>query len=260
VVVSTDSKRGNDMQWIETEPGQVWRSADGRYAIVAHTLPENPPRTQYQARKIDPAMAAAHPHRGTLGYLLDESPWCWKTENSVHSAEAVVDRDVFKSAHNTSVPEDHPAVALSRFFWPISQGTSRAALAVVWKDGSLVAQVLGMVRRDDSGFVPAPYTEIDLTDLGLVAHDASDLETVTDHGPPPCGNCGVKVGQPHDETCSRAKCLVTGEQRLLCTYFGESPVAGIETLATGGSQEEFETYFKADLQHDCGQDVHTAKS
>ncbi len=49
-------------------------------------------------------------------------------------------------------------------------------------DGRLVAQVLGMVRHDDSGYVAEVRTEIDLP--------------------------------------------VTGQQRLLCTYFGSSPLAG----------------------------------
>ena len=47
--------------------------------------------------------------RGTLGYLLEESPWGWNTENSVHSAEAACELDAFRSAHPTSVPEDQPA-------------------------------------------------------------------------------------------------------------------------------------------------------
>ena len=35
------------LTWLETDPG-VWRSTDGRYAIVAHDLPENPTRTVYR--------------------------------------------------------------------------------------------------------------------------------------------------------------------------------------------------------------------
>ena len=73
------------LTWMETDPGRVWRSTDGRYAIVAQVLPENPPRTVYQARKIDQETARAYPTRGDLGYLLEETPWCWCAENSVHS-------------------------------------------------------------------------------------------------------------------------------------------------------------------------------
>jgi hypothetical protein len=241
------------LTWLETDPG-VWRSTDGRYAIVAHDLPENPPRTVYQARKIDPAMAQAYPARATLGNLLEETPWCWCAENSVHSAEAIVERDAFASGHSTSVPEDYPAVALIRFWWPISQGTNRGALVVVRKGGRFVAQIVGMSRHDDSGFVPEPYTEINLTELGLIPGPGADLATTTDHGPEPCHNCGARVGQSHGQMCSIARCLVTGQQRLLCTYFGGSPAAGIEALTTG-RQDEFEEYFKTPAGHDCGQDL-----
>ena len=34
-----------ELQWIETDPGTIWRTLDGRYAIHAVTLPETPPRT-----------------------------------------------------------------------------------------------------------------------------------------------------------------------------------------------------------------------
>lgn len=247
---------GEAVEWVETDRGQIWRSVDGRYAIVAHTLTENPPRTVYQARKIDESMARADPLRGYLGNLLGESPWRWNSENSVHSAQAVVERDAFCSAHNTSVPEDHPAVALSPFWWPISSGTSRAALAVVWKDGQLVAQVLGMVRHDDSGFVPGEWTEINLTALGLAPREDVELATTTEH-PAPCSNCGATVGQRHTAECSFAKCQVTGQQRLLCTSLGGSPVAGFEAVATNSSQGEFDQYFKTPTGHECGDDIWT---
>lgn len=239
-----------NIEWAETNPGRVWRSIDGRYAIIANTLPENPPITVYQARKIDLSMASAHPERGTLGYLLGESPWCWNTENSVHSAEAVIERDAFRSAHDDDVPADHSAVSLERFFWPISDGTSRAALAIVAKDDQIVAQVIGMVR-DGDGYTPQPWVEINLTDLGIQVN--VEVWNRSDHGPETCG-CGAKAGAPHAERCERAVCLVTGEQRLLCEYFGGSPVAGVEAVVTN-SQSEFEAYFKTPTGHDCGQDV-----
>jgi hypothetical protein len=246
------------MTWDETVRGRVWRTRDGRYAIVAQALPENPPRTVYQARKIDESMARAYPLRRDLGYLLEESPWCRIEDNSVHSAEAVIERDAFSSAHQTSVPEDHPAVVLSRFWWPVSNGTDRGALAVTLKDGDLVAQVLGMSRRDDTGFEPGTYTEINLTELGLVPRPGTALRVTTDHGPEPCPNCGAKVGDPHREMCSIARCQVTEGQRLICTYFGGSPAAGVEALTTG-RQDEFEEYFKTPAGHDCGQDTWTGK-
>jgi hypothetical protein len=241
------------MDWLAVEPG-VWRSTDGRYAIVAHVLPENPPRTVYQARKIDQETARAFPGRGALGALLDELPWCWLAQNDLFSAEAVIERDAFADAHSASVPPDYPAIAIRRFVWPISRGTTWGALVVTEKDGELVAQLIGMSREDDSGFTPGPYTGISLTRIGLAPRPGTVLTTTTDHGPAPCHICDAGIGEPHDPTCSIAQCLVTGQQRLLCTHFGGSLAAGMEALTTG-RQGEFNAYFKAPAGHDCGQDT-----
>jgi hypothetical protein len=61
----------------------------------------------------------------------------------------------------------------------------------------------------------------------------------------------------HTARCSHARCLVTGQQRLLCVYFGGSPVAGLTALNTGRRQDmdEFEAFFKTPTGHDCGQDI-----
>jgi hypothetical protein len=245
------------MTWVEMERG-VWRSTNGLYAIVRQVLPERPPRTVWQARKIDQSMARAHPRRGDLGILLEESPWGWCAENNVGSAEAAIERDAFASAHETSVPEDHPAIAMSRFFWPVSNGTRRGALVVMRNGDEFVAQVVGMARHDDSGFVPEAWTEISLTGLGLIPRPGATLAVTADHGPEPCHMCGAKVGQPHGPMCSLARCLVTGQQRLLCTYFGGSPVAGTEALTTG-TMDEFREFFKTPTGHDCGQDLWQAE-
>jgi hypothetical protein len=113
-------------------------------------------------------------------------------------------------------------------------------------------------RRDDTGYTVAPWAEIDLTALGLTA-DETTLPSTTDHGPAPCHKCSAQVGQPHGPRCSAARCTVTGQQRLRCTYFGGSPLAGIEAVTTG-TQTEFEQFFKTPTGHDCGQDLHTAES
>lgn len=241
------------IEWAQTDPGRVWRSVDGQYAIVAHTLPETPPRTVYQARRIDQAMAQAYPKRGNLGILLTETPWCWNTENSVHSAEANCQRDAYHLARYRPVPRDYPAVA----FREVNNLDGGALVITRNQDGRLVAQAIGMDLHDpDTGYVPEVWTEIDLTALGLAPSNGVDLEVTSDHGPPQCGNCGVEAGQPHGEYCERAKCLVTGQQRLLCTYFGGSLAAGIEAVTTN-SQDEFEAYFKTPTGHDCGQDIWT---
>lgn len=239
------------LTWVEVDRDLVWRSTCGRYAIVAHTLPENPPRIQYQARRIDDAMAAAYPKRGDLGYLIEASPWCWNTENWVHSAQAVCERHAYAASQDRQFPEDFPAIALERF----GHGYSQALAIVQEEDGRVVARLLHMeLETREEGFVPRPFQEIDLTALGLVPREGVQLVTTTDHGPRPCGNCGAKVGRPHDRTCSFAKCLVTGQQRLLCSYFGGSPTAGVEAVISG-AQGEFEHYFKTETGHDCGQDI-----
>lgn len=150
--------------WVEIEQGKTWRSIDGRYAIVAVTLPETPPHTEYLVRKIDPAMAAAYPSRQTLGYHID-------IELDINAAKATAERDAWADAHwdTRSVPEDLPSVALERFFWPISNGTNRAGLAVVKENGRLYARVVGMCREgeDDPHFVVGTFAEIDLDDAVL---------------------------------------------------------------------------------------------
>ncbi|WBB94149.1 hypothetical protein [Verrucosispora sp. WMMC514] len=240
------------LTWANTQPG-VWRSLCGRYAIVSVTLPERPARTVYQARRIDPSMAAADPMRGTLGYLLEESPWRWNSDNSVHSAEAACDRHAWQVEHPLNVPTDHPAAALSRFWWP--SGGGRGAIALIWEEAHLIAQVIGMGRAADDGVEVGEYTRIDLTALGVHA-DRATLPTRTDH-PEQCGGCNVPAGTPHAARCDHARCLATGGQRLQCELFGESKTAGIEAVRTGGtSQQEFDDYFKTPLEHDCGQDIY----
>lgn len=194
------------MSWVEMEQG-VWRSTNGLYAIVRQVLPERPPRTVWQARKVDQLMDRAHPGRGDLGCLLEESPWGWCSQNDVCSAEAAIEYDAFASAHETSVPEDHPAIAMSRFWWPVSGGTKRGALVVTRNGDELVAQVVGMSRHDDTGFVPDAYTQISLTGLGLVPRPGATVAVTTDHGPAPCHMCNAKAGQPHGPMCSLARCL-----------------------------------------------------
>jgi hypothetical protein len=241
------------IDWMATEPGGVWRSVDGQYAIVAHDLPETPPRTMFQARRIDQAMARAYPTQGNLGFLLAESPWCWNSDNSVHSAEAECQRDAYDLGQSRRVPRDYPSIV----FREVNNVTAGALVVTRDGAGSLVAQVIGMRLIDrDTGYQPAVWQEIDLTALGLTPRADVDLPVTADHGPPPCGNCGVEAGQPHDEHCERARCLVTGRQRLLCSFFGGSPVAGVEAVATG-TQGEFERYFKTPTGHNCGQDVWT---
>jgi hypothetical protein len=141
--------------WFELKPG-VWRSLDGRYAIIRTVLPEDrpDPTEVYTLRKISPEMAAAHP--GGLGYFITE---VYRLEE----AKAAAGRDAYCEAHaaEMSVPEDFPALALARFFWPISGGVTKAALAVVRDGDRLMVRVVGMARQEDP-FVPVTYAEVDL--------------------------------------------------------------------------------------------------
>jgi hypothetical protein len=243
------------IEWVRIGPGRVWRSVDGQYAIVAHTLPETPPRTVFQARRIDQAPARAYPDRGNLGILLTETSWCWNTENNLFSAEAECQRNAYHLARYRPVPRDYPAIALREV-----NNLNGGALVITRNEaGRLVAQAIGMGLPDrDIGYVPQVRQEIDLTTLGLVPREGVEPAVTTDHGPPPCVNCRVEAGQPHDEHCEDAICQVSGQQRLQCTYLGGSPVAGIEAVATN-SQDEFETYFKTPTDHDCGHDIWAGK-
>jgi hypothetical protein len=62
------------------------------------------------------------------------------------------------------VPADLPAAALTRFYWPISDGLERAGLAIVHDGGKLVARVVGMSRRNDD-YEPVTFAQIDLSEL-----------------------------------------------------------------------------------------------
>jgi hypothetical protein len=42
-----------------------------------------------------------------------------------------------------------------------------------------------------------------------------------------CPDCGAETGQPHDDGCDVARCLVTGRQRLMCDgLHADEPVPG----------------------------------
>ena len=148
--------------WIQVGRSQ-WFSEGGRYVILHSVLPELGEATEiYTVRKRDPASARANP--STLGYHLAE---CY----TLRAAQQEADRDNWSDAQGKArhVPETYPALALSRFYWPISSGITLAGLAIVRRDGKLYVQVVGMSRGDDPGQFPADhyrpgiYAEIELT-------------------------------------------------------------------------------------------------
>ncbi len=148
-----------NLTWTEMQPGWSWRSDDGKYVILRSVLPENRERSAeiYTLRKIDPATRRAYP--GSLGYFRAE-------RYTQAEARDEARRDAYRDEHwqQASVAEDFPAMALARFFWPISDGTTRAALAVVRDGDRILARVVGMARKEDP-FEPVTYAEIDVTDL-----------------------------------------------------------------------------------------------
>jgi hypothetical protein len=148
-----------NLTWTEAKPG-VWRSGGGRYAIVRAVLPEDRPEPTavYVTRKIDPGSAAACP--GTLGHFLDER---YNLAEAMRCADQDAWRDTQGSACN--VPPDFPALALGRFWWPISDGTVSGALAVVEDGDRVVARVVGMCRGDGDEYEPATYVEVDVGSL-----------------------------------------------------------------------------------------------
>jgi len=194
------------LAWSERLTNRLWLSTDGRYAIVRDELPEHRPKrtVTFTLRKIDPASSVAYP--GTLGHFLAQ-------EYTLAGAKQEAERDNFAEEHaaQLNVPPDLPAVGLRRFFWPISNGTTRAGLAIVREDGRYLARVYGTVRTGD-GFEPGVFAELDLTGLGFTG----TADNTTEHGPDPCYDCGVNPGTPHLDGCDIARCMFTGGQRLSC--------------------------------------------
>jgi len=163
-----------------TQFGPFWLSEGGRYVILHSVLPElrDNPTEIYTVRKRDPASARANP--STLGYHLAE-------RYTLFDAKQEAQRDAWKTAQGASrhVPADYPAAAIARFYWPISDGCSQAALVIVHCDGGAYAQVVGMSRDDRpitdptgkrDSYQPGIYAEIKLNPA-LIHPRESELET-----------------------------------------------------------------------------------
>lgn len=146
------------IMWVDVRP-DLWRSVDGTYVILRTVLPEDrqEPTQTYTLRKLNPDMVAAYP--GTLGYFRGE-------HYTLEEAQQHAERDAYCSEHaaERSVPEDFPSLALQRFFWPISEGVTRGALAVVREGDRILVRVVGMSRQQHA-FEPGVYAEIDITDI-----------------------------------------------------------------------------------------------
>ncbi len=156
----------NPLIWTQTT-SDLWRSNCGRYTIVRTWLPEAPPRETFTLRRIDPAMARVQPD--TVGYFRDE-------HYALSGVQQAAERDAYTVEHasETRIPEDFPATAVARVYWPISDGTPQAALAVVSDGGRLLARVVGMARKTDP-YEPVTYAEIDLDEVLAAAKEPPDV-------------------------------------------------------------------------------------
>lgn len=117
------------------------------------------------------------------------------------------------TAGERNIPTDFPAHALDRFWWPISEGVTLGALALVREGGKMYARVYGMARQSTQEFEPVVYAELE----------------VTDEPQPFPGdkcNCGARVGEKHKKDCDVAVCLATGIQRLMCDGRASHPGEG----------------------------------
>ena len=142
-------------------PSGVWRSTDGKYVIVRIELPGEAPHlaTVYLLRKIDPAMAEVYPY--TIGYSLGEHG----EHHSLDDAQRSADNDDNHTRHakaNTEALDALPADTVSRFWWPISNGTTRGALTLTREGNRMVARVVGMGRTEGEHWEPGTYTEASL--------------------------------------------------------------------------------------------------
>ena len=141
------------LSWVQHSVN-VWCAENAPYRIVAVELPERDgPRTVYLLRRsTEEEESRKSP---TFGYLLDEA-------STLTGAMSRADTDWWATMNHkhASVPGDYPAFSMKRFFWPISEGTSQAALVITSGDRGPVAQVIGMAHQDDDMYGPVVLTEL----------------------------------------------------------------------------------------------------
>jgi hypothetical protein len=137
------------LTWTRTRPGE-WHSGCGRYLILRGYLPGG--MTVFNLRGLDHGC-------GPGGYFITE-------RYGIGEIMQAAGTHAYAAEHGAerNVPPDFPALAMTRFFWPISGGTTRAALVITQAGGRTVARVVGMCRGDDA-YQPGVYAEIDLTAL-----------------------------------------------------------------------------------------------
>jgi hypothetical protein len=141
------------MTWTQTRP-TLWLESRGLYAIVKVTLPEDraDAREEFILRRCSPARGRI---TGTdLGYPVD-------VHVSLEHAKTQAENHRFwldSSSERRQMLDDCGADAdhATTFFFPISDGTDRAALVI--KDG--VAKVVSPSRASGDSYRMGAYAEL----------------------------------------------------------------------------------------------------
>ena len=108
------------LTWTRTRPGE-WHSGCGRYLILRGYLPGG--MTVFNLRGLDHGC-------GPGGYFITE-------RYGIGEIMQAAGTHAYAAEHGAerNVPPDFPALAMTRFFWPISGGTTRAALVITQAGG-----------------------------------------------------------------------------------------------------------------------------
>jgi hypothetical protein len=154
--------------WAGTER-DLWRSTDGRYTIHRSVLPEPMPSLAviFTLRWCEPHTAAAWP--GWIGAEIGTVTPVFSLGMAQQQA-AVHARARAAAISNDLALQELPSLGASMFFWPVSEGLTRAALTLTLDGGRLRARVTGMsCRTADPGpagtWEPVTYAEIGITGL-----------------------------------------------------------------------------------------------
>lgn len=154
-------------------------------------------------------------------------------------AEAVVERDANDRKHFAPASADQPAVASACF-----RNVNNGVLTVVWKDGQLCAQVLGMTWESrERGYVPETWTEINLiaelvvSDLATSRASSRFLWTTT-----VTRTCEVadRVGlvdllrRRQDDAFSSSAMMCVGRDAFSCVSSGHSATVRRSRGCSGG--------------------------